>query len=144
MCITLKQSSPSSILKMPLKKTVKNQIDKIISTENLRNKVIETHPLLESKTIKKVNSSKTISKIKMLPKDGLNFDRHGRRKRKIISRFKISANHRKLSVNFHYNSENSRKVEKQPLSSTTIFNQQPQQKISDRIQEKLNIIKNGY
>lgn len=53
-------------------------------------------------------------------------------------------NLQKLSVNFHYNSENPRKVEKQVLTSSTLFNQQSQQKISDRIQEKLNIIKNGY
>lgn len=104
----------------------------------------EIHPLLENKMLNKINKSKILIKIKMLLKDGLNFDRHGLRKRKIINLFKINPNLRKLSVNFHYNSENSRKVEKQPLSSSTIFNQQPQQKISDRIQEKLNIIKNGY
>lgn len=80
----------------------------------------------------------------MLPKGGRNFVKPGPNKKKTISQFKTSVNLRKLSVNFYYNSENSRKIEKQPLSSNTIFNQQPQQKISDRIQEKLNIIKNGY
>lgn len=80
----------------------------------------------------------------MLQKDGLNFVRPGPNKNKTTNPFRINLNLQKLSVNFYYNSENSRKTEKQVLSSTTLFNQQPQQKISDRIQEKLNIIKNGY
>lgn len=82
----------------------------------------------------KLNKPKTHHKIKMSPKDGLNFVRHGQNKKRTTNLSKTNLNLQKLPVIFYYNSENSRKVEKQVLSTSTSLNQQPQQKISDRIQ----------
>ncbi len=47
-----------------------------------------------------------------------------------------------LQVIFVYNSENSRKPEKNLPSSN--INTQKEQKVSDRIQDKLSMFKSGY
>ncbi len=86
------------------------------------------------RTLNKLNKLKIHLKIKMSQKNGLNFVRLGPNKSKTISLSKTNLSLSKLPVIFYYNSENSRKVEKQVLSTSTLLNHQPQQKISDRIQ----------
>lgn len=76
-------------------------------------------------------------------KDGLSWDRHGQNKSRIISYCKIKVLIKiNLQVIFVYNSENSRKPEKNLTASN--LNAQKEQKVSDRIQDKLSMFKTGY
>jgi hypothetical protein len=76
---------------------------------------------------------------------GHSFVKRGPNKNKITNSFKISLRLSSLShrhVFVYYNSENSRKVDKGQNGS--VIAMQKENKISDRIQDKLNIIRNGY